>query len=324
MNYSTKSRKSTTWQVFFIAIVYICCVIKIWHTQQGEQELWANNLFYFLYAKDFIYKLIKSILLLINALSLILFAQRFSLVELRNYDSALIYLIFSFIFANTMTLWGMLTGVFILWGILPVLFGLNMENIHSQSFTYGLCCGILSLIYTPFLLLLTFIYIVIFRERLHSIRAFILPIIGASLAYGYLFAGFYLLDQTSRIQDFFEMITTQIHNTQFFTPIQWTPMLIFFLIVSVLLGCISFFQLWWKLRSINVIKRRKHVILLIITLLQFIFLLFFPTPHHYLLAQMMIILFTILLSLSLSHTKKAVVYKVVFFVLFALAVGSNL
>jgi len=167
-------------------------------------------------------------------------------------------------------------------------------------------------------------YVVIFRERLYSIRAFILPIIGACIAYGYVFAGFYLLDQTDKTQDFFDMIRMQINGIQFFTFIEWKPIFIFFGAVSVLLGCISFFHILWKLQSIVINKRRKHIILLIILLLQLIFMLFFHPQYYHLLNQIMIILLTIAISLSMSYAKKKILYNIIFFVLFISAVVSFL
>jgi len=305
MNYYQKPKKANTnWQFFLIVVLYVCCVVKIWNTKQNALELWANNLFYFLYAKDYIYKLITSILLFFNTFSIILFLRRFSFLELRNYYPAMFYLLFSFIFAHTLSVWGVVTGTLILWGILPLLFGLNEENNYPWTFIYGLCCGVLSLIYPPFLLLLPLVYIVIFRERFYSFRTFILPIIGASIAYGYLFAGFYLLDKTEMIPVFLETIKTQILDIQLFTGIQNGPLFIFFLIVSVLFGCISFFQMWKKTLSFTVKNRKKYVLLLFIVFFQSIFTLFF-----YLFGQAMIILLAILLSLSMPHTKRTIVSR---------------
>ena len=323
MNQYQRTKKSNTnWQLFFIAVIYACCVVKIWNTQQNTQDFLANNLFYFLYTKGFVYKLLISILLFINVFSIILFSRRFSLLELRNYYPAILYLLFSCMFAKTLTVWGMLTGIFVLWGIFPVLFSMNEKNTHPQIFMYGLFCGVLSLIYTPFLLLLSFIYIIFFKERLYAIRAFILPLIGAGLAYGYLFAGFYLLDQMDKIPIYFETVKMQLFDIHFFTSIQWSSMLVFFLIISVLLGFVSFFQIWWKLRFITITKRKKCVTLLILLFLQFIFLLFFHAPYAYLLNQVMIILLAIVIPLSMLYMKRAVIFKIIFFVLFLLTVGS--
>jgi len=319
MNYYQKSKKTNIyWQYFFIIVVFVCCVVKIWNTKQESQEIWVNNLFYFLYAKDYIYKFATSILLVINTFSIILFLRRFLFLEFRNYYPAILYLLFCFIFANTLTLWGMVIGVFILWGILPYLFGLKEDNINTGTFIYGLSCGILSLIYTPFLILLFLMYIVLFQERHYRIRAFILPIIGASLAYLYLFSGFYLLDSIDMIPAYFEMIKTQILNIQFSIGIENSAMFIFFLIISILLGCVSFFKIGQKTLSFTVNKRKKYIFLLLILFFQSIFTLFFHTPYH-LLSQAMIILFVVLLSISMSFMKRTIAHKIIFFVLFFIA-----
>jgi len=321
MNYYTKPRKSNTyWQYFFILIAFSCCVVKIWNTEQNSQGIWANNLFYFLYTKAYIYKWITSILLIINTFSVILFLRRFSFLEFRNYTPAILYLLFCFIFSNTLTLWGMATGVFILWGILPYLFGLKDDNINTGTFMYGLSCGILSLIYPPFLALLFFLYIAIFMGRHYRIRAFILPIIGTSLAYLYLFSGFYLLDNTDMIPVFFEMIKSQMLDIQLSIDTKNGGLFIFFLIASILLGCVSFFKIWKKTLSFTVNKRKKYIFLLIILFFQSIFTLFFHSPHH-LFTQTMLILFVILLSISMSFMKKTITYKLIFFVLFFIALG---
>lgn len=324
MNYSQRPKKSNTYvQFFLILIVYFCCVVKIWNNQQEATGLWVDNLFYFFYAKDYIYKLITSILLSLNAFSMLLFAHRFSLLELRNYYPALLYLLFSFVFAQTLTLWGMIVIFFILWGILPILLGLKEENILANTFIFGLYCGIFSLIYAPLLLLLPYIYIVLFKERFFNIRAFILPLIGTGLVYGYVFAGFYLLNKTDKIPDFFNIIKTQIAGIQFFTMENTEPIFVFFLAVSVLLGGIAFFRIWRKTLSIVINRRKKYVILLIISFFQFAFLPFFHAAQG-LFAQIAIVLLTILLFLSLPYVKKIIVYKIIFCTLFVLALTNFL
>jgi hypothetical protein len=90
-----------------------------------------------------------------------------------------------------------------------------------------------------------------------------------------------------------------------------------------LLGGISFFQVWHKTLSIFINKRKKYTTLLIISFFQFVFLLFFHVTHG-LFGQIAVILLTILLFLSLSYMKKAIVYRVIFFVLFAIALANFL
>lgn len=319
MNYYKQRRKSSIyWHYFLITITLTACIVKIWNTQQEAAELWVNHLFSFLYAKEYIYKGATSILLVVNTFSVILFLRRFSFSEFRNYYPAVLYLLFCFIFADTLTLWGMLIGTFSLWGIFPHLFGLKEDNIYTGTFMYGLSCGILSLIYTPFLLLLLFLYIALFRERYYTIRAFILPIVGVCLAYVYVFAGFYLLDSTDKIPETLDMIKAQTFGVRFSIGVEHGASFIFFLIASVSLACISLFQIGRKVQSFTVNKRKNYVLLLLIAFLQSIFTLFFHAPYH-LLSQTMIILFVVLLSISMLFMKKAIVYKLIFLILFVIA-----
>ncbi len=323
VNYYTRTKRSNAyWQYFLIVVLCVCCIVKIWKTKQDVHGLWIDTALSLLYAKDFTYKLITTIFLLVNAVSITIFLRRFSLIEIRNYYPTLLYLLFIFIFPHNLTLWGTISGVFIIWGILPPLFDLSEDNIKSRTFSYGLCCGILSLIYTPFLLLLPLIYIVTLNERLYYIRAFILPIIGFLLAYVYLFVGFYLFDRIDTMQGFLEMARIQSDNISFGISLEKDPMSIFFLSISVLLGFISFIRMLQKSSSVVINKRKKQYKLLYILFFQSVLTVFFPAPYS-LFSQIMIILYVILLSLSMLYMNKQIVYKIIFFVLFIIAFYNN-
>ncbi|MDR1878284.1 MAG: hypothetical protein LBQ64_01820, partial [Bacteroidales bacterium] len=137
-----------------ILIVYAACVFKIREMSLGFQSLSSVDVFAFLYAYSDVCWLLISILLFLNAISLLFFLRRYSLTGIRNYHPMFLYLLLSFVFPCTITLWGMLTILVTINGLFPQLFDMDEKNIYVKTFIYGLWCGLLSLLYTPFLLLL--------------------------------------------------------------------------------------------------------------------------------------------------------------------------
>ena len=320
MKYHTSTRKTNTyWQISFIIILYACCIFQIWNFKHDGQGLWINTLLPALNITHFGFKLATSILLLINALLATLFLRRFSLIEIRNHYPTILYLLFSFTFSHTLNFWGVVTASFFILLMLPLLVDLKEDNILSNSFIYGLCCGVLSLLYIPFILLLPLVYVIAINKRLYAFRVFILPIIGMCIAYIYLFTVFYLFDNLDIVLHFSTTLKLQADSINFFMDIGKMPV---FLIISVVIGCVSFFNILQKAGNVVVNKRKKQQILLFVLFTQAVIALFFNPPYG-LFGQIMIVLFAIALSLSTLYTNKKTVFKIIFFILFIMAFYVN-
>lgn len=333
MNYSSRRKQTTVyWQLFFTVVAYLCCLYSLWTNElvAGNGQVWLDGIFVFLYNYPFISKIITSAFLLLNAVFLVVFLRRFSLIELRNYYPALFYLLFVFMFPQVMNPWGMLTGFFIIVGVFSQLFDLDENNIQSKTFMYGLWCGILSVIDSYFIFLLLFIYLVCLMERIYSFRSFILPIVGASVAFIYLFSILYLTNNSPYISDFFafarqkmqemSLLNINIHEMgkAFSAHHYMSGMLI---TGNVILVMFSFFRLWSKASSVVINKRKKYYIFLLFILLFAIYILFFQA-YNVLLNHILLILYAIIFSLSLSHIKR---YGFLFFIIlifFALSILS--
>ena len=320
MNYYAKKRRpKASLQIFIIIILYLCCVLKIFTVKHEPQQFFINILLPYLNTTNIIFKSITAILLLFNAISVVLFLRRHSLIGLRNYYPALLYLLFSFIFANNINFWGEIIIVVILWVILPFLLNLNEESIIPDTFMYGLCCGILSLLYIPFILLLILLYIVALYKKIYIFRAFILPVIGLCIVYIYIYVGFYLLDKFEMIQSFSTVTEQQTDINIFFISYWKKPIS---LIVSILLGGYSFFKIFQQSGKTVINRRRSQYILLIVIVFQFVITFLFNANYN-LFGHVMIVLLAILLSLSMLYTNKKIVYKMIFFLLFIMAVYAN-
>jgi hypothetical protein len=315
--YAQRKKENVLLQRLMIIVIFACCMGKIWTTQQKGGELWIDVQFPFLYANEIVYKLITSFLLLVNAWVIVLFLRRISLIRVRNYYPAFLYLLFGFIFPGTLTLWGVIIGFFFIFFMLPALFDLNEENATSRIFSYGLLCGFLSLIYAPFLLLLVFIYITILKERLYNVRLFLFPVVGVLLVYIYLFSGCYLLDSMDMIHEYKMVVQSQIcidHVRLNIFEGRATSFFILFLSMA-LLGLLAFFNVLRKSIFEVIYKRKKYYLLLLFLLLQSVFTLFFHLPY-FLFAQIFLILLAILVCISMLYVKRGLVYWIFFAIVF--------
>lgn len=315
MNYFTRRKQSTVyWQLFFTVVLFFCCLYSMWTADPiaASWQVWPDGIFVFLYDYPFISKIITSVFLLMNTVSIVFFLRRFFQVELRNYYLALFYLLFVFMFPQLMTPWSMLTGFFIIVGIFPQLFNLDENNIQSKTFMYGLWCGVLAVIDFYFIFLLFFIYLVCLLDRIYAFRCFILPIVGASVSFIYLFSILYLTNNTYYITDFFSftcrkmqeisLLNVDIHRVKSVLSANHYMSGIL-LVGNILLALFSFFKLWSKASSAVINKRRKYYISLLFILLSAIYIFFFRA-YNVLLNHMLLILYTIIFCLSLSYMKK--------------------
>ena len=323
MIYSTRKKRSTVyWQLFFAVLTYLCCLYSIWTNEliTANGQVWLDGIFVFLYDYPFISRIITSVFLLINAVFLVFFLRRFSLIELRNYYPALFYLLFVFMFPQLINPWSVLTGFFIIVGVFPQLFDLDENNIQSKTFMYGLWCGILAVIDFYFIFLLLFIYLVCLLDRIYTFRSFILPVVGASVSFIYLFSILYLTNNAHYINEFFlftqqkmqEMSLLNVDIHKFINVLSANYYMLGILFVgNVLLAIFSFFKLWSKAGSAVINKRKKYYIFLLFSFLSAIYILFFQA-YNVLLNHMLLILYSIIFCLSLSYMKR---YGFLFFVL---------
>ena len=333
MNYTKRKRSTIYWQLFFIIIIALCCFYRIWNIGfTGTGQLWMEGVLSFSYKYSFISNIITSVFLVLNAFSLVLFLRRFSLIELRNYYPALFYLLFVFIFPQIMNPWSMLTGFFVIVGILPQLFDLDEDNIQVKTFLYGLWCGILAVIDFYCIFLLFFIYIVCFMNRVYSFRSFILPVVGALVALIYLFSILYLTDNNQLIIDFFQFAGQKMQKMSLFnldvqqaTQMASTNRVVLAVLIAgnIFIGLFCFFKLLSKASSVVINRRKKYYMLLIFILLLTLYILFFQI-YNLLLIHLLLILYAIILCLCLSHIKKPHFLFVLFVFFFLLAISRIL
>ena len=320
MNYTVRKKRSTTyWQLFLTIVLLFGCLYEIWISASvtPNKQIWLDEVFHFLYDYPFISKIATSVFLLLNVVFLMLFLRHLSLIELRNYYPALFYLLFIFVFPHTMNIWSMLVGFIIIVGVFSQLFGLDEDSIHAKTFTYGLYCGILALIDFYFIFLLIFIYFICLLNRIYTFRSFILPIVGASAAFIYLFAILYLTDSYDLMLSFINSVkekSISFSMNSFSGNKLYSWICIF---TTSILSVVSFFRLLTKTSTVVIHRRKKYYILLFLTL-SFAILLFMFRSSVFLFTQVLLILCTIIICMSMSHGKRNFFYKILFFLLLVL------
>ncbi|MDR0603866.1 MAG: hypothetical protein LBG80_06140 [Bacteroidales bacterium] len=318
-SYAQRKKENIPLQRYLLLIIFVCCIIKIWNTEQTGNELWIDNCFPFLYVKSWVYKLITCILFSMNVFFITLFLRRLLLTGRNNHSVSFLYMLFCFVFPQTLTLWSMTVGVSFIIGMFLSLFDLNETNAKSKTFMYGILCGLLSLIYLPCVLFLSFLYVVIIREKLYRFRLFVLPVAGLILVYLYLVSGFYLFDRMDMMCDFQTITQSKIDISfenmfNFLTSID----VFFLLIITILLGLLAFFGILLRAGTEVIYKRKKYYLLVILLLFQSVFTLFFHIPYS-IMAQVSIILLSILICMSMLYTKKKTLYMIFYLILFGIS-----
>ncbi|MDR2408896.1 MAG: hypothetical protein LBE13_12405 [Bacteroidales bacterium] len=323
-SYVRSEKENIPLQRYFLLIIFVCCIVKIWNTEQSENELWIGSCFSFLYVKSFVYKLITCILFCVNIFLMTIFLRQLLLISRYNYHVSFLYMLLCFVFPQTLTLWGMIVGVFFITGIFLSLFNLTEINAQSRIFMYGILCGLLSLIYMPCIFFLSFFYIVMVRENLYHLRLFVLPLAGVMLVYLYLFSGFYLFDRMDMIYDFQTnaQSTINIALENMFMFLDSINTYFFLFVVTILLGLFALFSLLRKARYEVVYKRKKYYLLLILLLSQSVFMLFFHIPCS-IMVQVLIILLSILICMSMLYAKRKRLYIIFYLILFGISFYIN-
>lgn len=177
---------------------------------------------------------------------------------------------------------------------------------------YGLWCGILAIIDFHFIILLPFIYLTYRINRIYMFRSLIMPLVGSSISFIYLFSVLYLTDNNQYITEFCLFIKSRLHEVSFWNmdfmrlkSVLSANHFISGILVAgnVLVGLFSFLKLWSKAYSEVVNKRKKYYLLLWITALLTVYVLLFQA-FNILLNSMLLLLYTIVFSLCFSYLKK--------------------
>ena len=319
MSYATGRKRNTMyWQLFFIIVLSCCCLYEIWTMASltSSGQIWLDEIFHFLYDYPFISKIATSVLLLLNVVFLLLFFRRLLLVEHRSYAPILLYLLFIFIFPQMMNVWSMLTGFFIITGIFPQLFGIDEDNIHVKTFAYGLCCGILAVMDVYFVSFLFFIYFCCLLNRIYTFRSFLLPIVGFSIAFIYLFSIFYLTDSYEMMHRFIDLTKEKFtFSSANENPIENSFYSWMRILITGVISLFSFFKLLTKASNVVIHKRKKYYVLLLLICSFSVLLLVFRSSA-FLFMQGLLMLCVMIICMAMSHGKRNLFYKLLFLVLF--------
>jgi hypothetical protein len=225
--------------------------------------------------------------------------RRLRLLELKNYQPSLFYLLFSFVFSACLNPPALFAGLVFIVGIFYNSFDLEGDNINRKLFRYGFSVGILALIHLPFIAVLFFAYLVCIVYRRFSFRIFLLPIIGVILPFLYWHSIGYIIGVDFSFQEIVQEIKAKLLEFQFFNIIE-TPFILIFTTVLLLTGLWLIRGLLILIGKISVLRRKKQYILLALFLFSIAFA-FLYAPFY---TEIALIMYAIVLLLHLIDAKK--------------------
>ena len=285
-----KQRKNRNLQLFFTIVLYACCTYKILMGETSAIFCFQNELFY---------RLSSIFLLTINAIALLFVMRRQGLIELRNYQPALFYLLLSFVFSAVLNPLSLFVGLIFILGIFQNLFDFEDININSKIFRYGFYVGILALLYFPLILLLLLIYWACITYRRFSFRILLLPIISAILPFLYWYSALYIIGIEVFIQEDILQIGKRLLEIQHLNLLE-TPFILIFSILLLLVCLKSVHTLLLAAGKTSVLRRKKYYILLLLFLFSATFAILYGQFYF----EILFVVCAIIISLHFVYAKK--------------------
>ena len=305
-------------QILLVIGLSVLCLYKIWDTAivPIEQTLsWLNVVL----NNAFFNKLLSSVVLLINIITFQRILVKTALVNRDNLEPLVIYLLVSLMFPFLLLL-PSLSLIFVLMFFVgqKILAFSGIENPYS-NFTIGLIVGILSLIYRPLIFLLGFVFISYIVAKNFSWKYFLIPILGALLAYVYYYAILYIFDYNDWAQKFLSSFN-HAFSLRPFTELKNNPQILIYVILYSLLIIVSMVKTVINLDKELISRRKQLMVVMLSLLLTMVLCLLFKDPQ-YLTFTVFVLLTVFQLALSVDMFK----YKqLVYIILVGLCVMNNM
>jgi hypothetical protein len=266
-------------QQFFLIFLLIIAFLKLFFEKFDTFSLnnyvsLFGNYFLELFKTNYIYLKIISFLLYIgNVFVIIYILRKQKLIELHKYYPGFFYLLFNLFFLQTSMIIPLFINTIILIFLLPPFLNISEKNYKLEyGFVFGLFCGLIMLLYSPFIVFFLLIYLILIINGYYDWRSYIMPFLGLLILYIYFFSALYLFDY----KNYSSLLNFYIHQ------FKWNPILFTslnpFQIVSY--SCIFVFYvlfsylLFSKSSNMNIFVRKKFYFFLISSFIGLLFSFF--------------------------------------------------
>jgi len=311
------SRK-TGLQQFLIILLALFALIKLFFEEKDVASIGNfislfGNSFVEIYDKYFIFiKLITYIFYIGNAIILIYILRKHKLIELHKYYPAFFYVLFFLVFLKSTLLIPLFINTLILLFLLPTFLIISEKNYKQQyGFIFGLFCGLIMLIYAPFLFFFLLIYLVLIINGFYDWKNYIMPLLGLLITYIYFFSTLYLFDYKSYTYLFyfyFDQFTFLPFHFACINPFQiiiYSCIFVFYVLFSYLL--------FSKASKMNIFIRKKYYFLLLGSLFG-LFFSFLLIDYQYIGILFFISILSAMGGICESLIKKRIFYNILIFI----------
>ncbi len=249
-----------------------------------------------------VYKCVVLLLLAGNTAVVVLMLLHLNLIELRDYRSAMYYLLLHILIPDSITLPDMLTESMFLYILLPRLLEVNTTELHQANaptggFVFGFCCGLLALIYPPMCIVaILWLLVNIFYRNL-SVKTVLLPVMGLGITILYAWAYAYIFHRVIHITPWYFRWQGQPD------PMHLMEYISRFILIATM--CFTLVLMLRKVGKIEMNRRKKWFVLIINYIILLPVMLLLKDSWH-LYYSIWIIICSFMLNVSMYHTKSPV------------------
>lgn len=229
---------------------------------QDYVSVFGQHLFIVFEEYYLFFKIGTFILFILNGFVLTYILRKHKLVELHQYFPCIFYLLFLLFFLTTTFFIPLLVNLLIIIFLLPPFFKISEKNYKEKNgILFGIFCGLIMLMYAPFLLFFFLIYLILILNNFSNWRNYMLPFIGLLITYIYFFSILYFIDfnhfnfllPAYILQ--FEVIPFAFFSANKYHIILYSLFIIIYLFFS--------YNLFSKSASMNIFIRKKYYFLLL-------------------------------------------------------------
>ena len=319
---SPKQRNNLILQFTCAIVLYVLCAVMIFRQNAMETytliHTWSP--FFQTPMAEMLGDILTLLLLFINSVILKTYLTNNNLIELRDYRVVNYYLLFSFAFPYTLNIVALLFEVCFLYFMFPKLLVVGNTERSPNNFIYGFICGMISIVYHPFIFVMLLIYVSYLVDRSVNAKKIIMPILGFLLAFVYYFAFLYLTNQGMK-----ETVSAYFSN--YFSAYHVALERISGLLVTIsfaLILMMLFIKLYGHMRlvSSNINKRKKYFMIFFTCLYICVISMFLINANFYLTA-ILVISASLLIGLTLTFYNKRSVINMISVAFFLIVLYNN-
>ena len=219
-----------------------------------------------------VFKTAVFILFIVNALMLTFILRKHKLIELHRYFPSIFYMLFFLFFLKTSLFILLLINSIIILFLLPPFLKISEKDYKEKNgIAFGLFCGIIILLYAPFIFYFLLIYLIFILNNFYNWRNYVLPLLGLIITAIYFFSILYLID-FKYIDALLESYVSQFRLTASFSYATYEIVLYSFLLILYFIFSYSIFS---RSGSMNIFIRKKYYFFLLSSLFALFFCFLF-------------------------------------------------